>query len=430
MSQQSPQSLVERVRPLEPSFFQNQDEIFERLRSDSPVFWHDEYQLWLISTYDEVKTVFRSSNEYSVAFGLMVGDNKQALSMFPEGSIDLTGCPMPHAAEARRAARKARDGNGAESLIGLDPPRHSQVRRIISKAFTPRVVAGLESRIRELTVASLQTMPTNEPVDLVQLLSVPVPLYTIAELLGIPKEDHDAFKRWSDAIFMYANELTEETRAYVGGQLAECYGYFADFLADRVANPRDDLLSTLVHAEIEGEGLSDATLQSLGLQLLAAGNETTRNLISGGAMALAAHPDQRAMLAADPTLMQRAIEECLRWVSPITHFARTAKVDTHLGGTPIAKGDYVVMLIGSANRDDKAWEHASTFDITRPPEPMHLALGYGPHVCLGASLARLEASVVFDELLRHYPNFEIVGEPVPTASTMINGLDHLYVQLA
>jgi cytochrome P450 len=266
-----------------------------------------------------------------------------------------------------------------------------------------------------------------EPVDFVEQVAVPLPLLVIAEMLGVPAADRARFKRWSDAMIAAADLGVAASIASV----QELFGYFLEALAARRRAPRDDLVSALALAEVEGERLADDELLMFCMTLLVAGNETTRNLIAGGARALIDFPAQRRRLVADRTLLPAAVAEMLRWVTPVRAFARTATADTAIRGQRIAAGDYVVLLYASANRDETVWgPEADRFDVGRAPEAGHLAFGIGAHSCLGANLAVLEAEVLFDELLRRFPDIELAtDEPLPVRpSNFIVGLEHMPVR--
>ena len=253
-------------------------------------------------------------------------------------------------------------------------------------------------------------------------IAAPLPLLVIAELLGMQHVDQAQFRAWSD----------ETIKAADGGRAdMAAIGDFVHFMmhgiAEHRSDPRDDILQLIVDAEVDGERLSDGELIVFCMSLLVAGNETTRNLVSGGTVALAEHPDQRAWLADSPAeRAANAVEEMLRWVTPVKAFARTATVDTEIAGRAIAAGDYLVMLYASGNRDTGAFgPRAHEFDISRTPDPAHLAFGFGGHLCLGAGLARLETRIVIEELLIRFPDYELTSEPVRLQSTLMNGIERL-----
>jgi cytochrome P450 len=257
-------------------------------------------------------------------------------------------------------------------------------------------------------------------------IAAPLPTRMIAELIGAPPDDWEQFRAWSDAATGTADPEIELDPLVAMGQLFE---YFQELIAARRAEARDDLLSVLAGAEIDGVRLTDEDLLNFAFLLLVAGNETTRNLIALGTLALIAHPDQCRLLATDPTLIPGAVEEMLRWNSPVVHMARTATTDVQIRGQLIAEGDTVVMLYGSANRDEDVFgPDSEEFNVTRHPNP-HIAFGCGEHSCVGAQLARLEATVLFDELLRRFPGMELVGEVDRMRATMVPGVKRMPVRM-
>jgi cytochrome P450 len=310
-----------------------------------------------------------------------------------------------------------------QSILFMDPPEHARYRKIVSTQFTPRAVAALEDRVREITNVVLSAIDPSDEIDLVDAVTAPIPMLVIAELLGVPVEDRDRFRRWSDAMMDAATEMSQESLA----QAAELYVYFNEHLAQRREHPGDDLLSRLVNAEVDGERLTEWELLGFCMTLLVAGNETTRNLLSGGLLALHDHPEQRRLAQSDAG---RTVEELLRWVSPIMLFARTATRDATIGSQHINEGDFVVMLYIAANRDESVFGPTATqFDVKRDPNP-HLGFGFGEHFCLGAGLARLEARIVLDEVLARFPSYAVLGEPDRVPSTLLRGIAKLPVVLA
>jgi cytochrome P450 len=380
------------IRLNDPQFYVDPDAALAELRRDDPVHWYADGGFWALTRHADVMAVSRDPATFKSGAGVLMQD--------------LT-----------------RDVMAAESLLYLDPPTHSRYRKIVSTQFTPRAVGDLEGRIREITEQALAAISPTDEIDLVDAITAPIPMLVIAELLGVPAEDHERFRRWSDAIMEAATELTPESAV----QAAELLGYFAEHLAMRREQPGDDLLSRLVLAEVDGERLSDAELLGFCMTLLVAGNETTRNLLSGGLQALHEHPEQRTAAAED---VPRAVEELLRWVTPIMLFARTATRDATIGARAINEGDFVVMLYVAANRDESVFgPSASELDVRRDPNP-HLGFGFGEHFCLGAGLARLEARIVLDEVLSRFPSYAVIGEPDRVPSTLLRGIAKLAVVLA
>jgi len=312
-----------------------------------------------------------------------------------------------------------------QSILYIDPPEHAQYRKLVQPAFSPGRLRKLEEWIRATTRELLDALPAGEPVEFVSAFAAELPLLVIAEMLGVPGSDRARFKRWSDAAIAAGTEPTPENMA----ESAELFQYFAGVLAERRVRPVDDVLSTLVGCEIDGERLSEFDLLSFCLTLLVAGNETTRNLLSHGMLALATHPDQLELLREDPALLPRAIEEMLRWGSPILAFLRTATRDAEVRGTRIREGERLFLIYAAANRDEGAFgDDAEAFRVTRDATG-HVAFGFGEHFCLGAALARMEGRIAFEELLARYRGFALAGEVERVPSMIVRGIAALPVAL-
>jgi cytochrome P450 len=394
-----------------PGFFLRPDyyELLAWLRSESPVHAVADGSL-LVSRYDDIREISRRPELFSSRHGALAND----------------------------PVRAAGPDDEAGSILHLDPPRHAAYRRLLNREFTPRAAGRLGPMIRERTRAVLAELPTDEPIDFVAEVASPIPVMVIAELLGIGDGDLADFRRWSDAVITVSDFPTDESMR-LG---AELFRFLGDHVKRRMARrgaagdpgdggPGDDLIGLLVRAEVDGAPLTAAQIHMFCLTLLVAGNETTRSLLAGGAHALAEHPDQRAHLVAVPTDVPNAVEECLRWVTPIQSFCRTATADTEIAGVPVPAGSYLLLLYASGNRDERAFgPTADRFDVTRPATPAHVAFGFGEHLCLGSALARLEARVVLEELLARFPTYEPVGEPELTPSTLTRSIDRMPVVLA
>jgi cytochrome P450 len=305
------------------------------------------------------------------------------------------------------------------TMMHTDPPAHTRYRTLVSPGFRPSVVRSLEAAVRSTADELLDALPTGEPVDVVAALAVPFPIRVIAAVLGLPADrEHDLWK-WSEAAIPGATDWPEDERNALLGEMAtELLG----LAAERRREPADDVVSMLATVEIDGDQLSDAELGMFLIQLLVAGNETTRHSISGAVVALADHRDQWERLAADRSLIPTAVEEVLRWTTPVTSFMRTATVDTELGGTEVAAGDPVLLLYAGANRDEAAFgPTAGAFDVSRAPNPQ-LSFGFGHHFCLGAALARLEIAVVLEGLLDRFTGVERHEPEERTGSSVIAGI--------
>jgi cytochrome P450 len=370
---------------------------YKELRATSPVCWNDITKFWALLKYEDIRFVSSNPAMFSSTKGITIPD---------------PALPNP-----------VHEGN----LIFTDPPRHRRLRKLINSGFTRRQVAMLEPKIREIVSGILDEVEPGSTHEFAEEIAAPLPARMIAELLGAPPEDWEQFRAWSDAAAGTADPEIELDAFVAIGQL---YEYFKQLIAARRIEGRNDMLSVLVNAEVDREKLTDHDLLNFAFLLLVAGNETTRNLVALGTLALIAHPDQCRMLVDDPSLIPGAVEEMLRWTSPVVHMARTATADAEIRGQLIREGDTVVMLYGSANRDEDIFgSDAEEFKVTRSPNP-HIAFGCGEHSCLGAQLARLEACVLFEQLLRRYPKIELVGDVARMRATMVPGVKRMPVCLA
>jgi cytochrome P450 len=352
---------------------------YDRMREVSPVFHLEPFDVWLIFDFEGVKRVLTDNDAFS---------------------SDLSHVPG--------------SGNPGEWFIFFDPPRHTKLRALISKAFTPRVVANLEPRIREMSRKLLEQACERGEMDLTASFSVPLPMQVIAEMLGVPADEWPRYKRWSDVILKLANTFSKDeesarTIREYRDVTAEMRIFLPDLVAQRRAAHQDDLLTRLVMAEVDGERLTPDEILGFVQLLLVAGQETTVNLLNNAVLCFIENPDQLARLQAAPHLLPSAIEEVLRYRSPIQWMPRATRRDVAVGGQAIPAGKLVLPLIGSANRDSKEFRDAGRFDITRDPNP-HIAFGHGIHSCLGAPLARLEARIALADFLEQVKGFELASD--------------------
>jgi cytochrome P450 len=371
--------------------------VFRELRREQPVYWCAGPGYWAITKYDDGLRIHRDPETFCSGHGMTMRG----------GELE--------------------DVKDVDTLITIDPPRHTRQRQLVSRAFTPRAVADLEPRIRDIVHGLLDRVRPGETIDVVEALSAPLPIIVIAELLGVPIEDRDRFVAWTNAsIGRVDPEYGDEAKL---AELGEQYEYFVEIVEQRRRDPRDDLISRLIAVEAEAEDFTTDDLLKLCFLLLAAGNETTRNLISGGLLALIEHPEEKEKLLSGATPTEAAVEEMLRWWNPVIHMARTATRDADVRDRQVRAGDQVVMFYGSLNRDEDVFgADSDAFRVDRDPNP-HVAFGFGQHFCLGANLARLEARVMFEELLPRYPNPTLDGEVQLLRSTMIHGIRHLPVRM-
>jgi cytochrome P450 len=285
------------------------------------------------------------------------------------------------------------------SILRMDPPRHRKLRNLATLAFTPRMVAKLAPRIRTITDGLLDAVPSTGELDVVRDLAYPLPVTVIAELLGIPAEKREDFKRWSDTLV--SNEGTEDMQARLA-EIQSMYAYFAQVLEERRHQPQDDLISALLAAEIDGQRLSDIELLGFCALLLVAGNETTTNLIGNSILCFDQNPEVVGRLRADATLIPGAVEEALRYLSPVKAMARFTRTETTIGDQHIPAKQVILAWMAAANRDEEQFPDADHFDIQRDPN-RHIAFGHGIHFCLGAPLARLEAKLALTTMLERFP---------------------------
>jgi len=312
-------------------------------------------------------------------------------------------------------------------MVNMDPPIHTRYRRLVNKGFTPRMVRDLKQAIHRTTDQIIDQVCERGEADFVTEISAELPLRVIADLLGVPAEDRHRMFEWSNKMIGNEDPEYNVTRDDAMQSAMELYGYAAELFAKKRIDPHADLMSALTQVDIDGEKLSEIELELFFLLLTVAGNETTRNLMSGAMAAFFAFPDQWQRLLADRSLLPVAVEEMLRFVTPVMNFRRTATCDLELSGTRIAKGDKVVFFHASANRDEETFEDPVTFDVGRDPNP-HIAFGGGgPHFCLGANLARAEIEVMFEHLLDSLPDLRQAGEMQRLQSQFINGVKHLPV---
>jgi cytochrome P450 len=352
--------------------------LFTRARRDHPVYPHPGLPITSVFRYADVQAILRDAETWSSRFP-------------PPPGIDPANMPEP-------------------SMIGQDPPQHTRLRGLVSQAFTPRIIRRLEPRIHEIAHELVDRALEQGEVDLVQALTYPLPVIVIAEIIGVPAEDREQFKEWSDkAVASLGNGLfappTPERMRELGRLLDEMGAYFARLADERRRAPREDLLTGLVQAEVEGSKLTHEEMLRMLVLLLVAGNETTTTLIGNAVVELLAHPGQLQRLRAQPDLMETAVDEVLRYSSPVQLDPCCAKRAVALHGHTVEPGQIVVCWIGSANRDDEVFEHADQFDVGRG-DNRHIAFGFGPHYCLGANLARLETQVTLRVLLQRTRGFE------------------------
>ncbi|HVT77040.1 MAG TPA: cytochrome P450 [Acidimicrobiales bacterium] len=369
----------------------NPHEALAWMRANAPVYWDG--AVWGVTRYADVKQVSGDPATFSNAGGIR-----------PEsGPIAM--------------------------MIDMDDPEHGRRRKLVNRGYLPRRVRARENEVRAACDAIVDRLADRDRCDLVWDIAAPLPLAVIANDLGFAEADRPQLLEWSDAM-LRALTGDPDVAAAAGEAFGGYMAYATDVIAQRRAEPTDDLMSVLCHAEVDGEQLTDDEIIHESLLILIGGDETTRHVISGGAYQLLVERDRWDRLRTDASLLSTAVEEMLRWVSPIKNMARTATRDVELGGQLIREGDTLLLLYPSANRDDAVFADPDTFDIERTPNE-HVAFGFGTHYCLGSSLARLELKVMFEQLLARLPDLSLASddEPAYRPANFISGYETLPVRL-
>ncbi|MDZ7728925.1 MAG: cytochrome P450 [Dehalococcoidia bacterium] len=394
-------------------------EAFRELRNSDPVHWNpgnEEFRgFWSLLKYEDIMWVSREPNRFISSKGI-AGSGLRNPEKYGDTEPTQTSA----------------------SIITMDPPRHVKMRRLVNKGFTPRAVNRMEPQIRQIANDILDEVADRRSCDFVLEISSQLPLAVICGLMGIDKKDWPLmFDLTNKALGAgdpeYQTDVAEDEKGTIQAARKTAResryrmgAYFKEALERRRQEPADDLITTLLESEVDGEMLDEEDILAFCFLLIVAGNETTRNAISGGMIALAQNPDQRELMLKDPSVYDTATDEIIRWVSPLHHMARQVTEDTEIRGRTIKAGERVLMWYPSANRDEDIFEDPYTFDVRRDPNE-HLAFGIGEHFCLGAGFARKEVKVMFEELFRRFPDMEVDGPAERLRSNFINGVKHLPV---
>lgn len=394
------------VDVLDRAFYLDPHPQYAWMRANHPIFWDEAHQLWVLTRYADVSYVSTHPELFCSGQGIR-----------PTQSADL-------------------------SLVGLDGERHLRQRRLVNKGFSPRMIRTMETRVRQVVTEVLDSVAPRGTCDFVADVAVPVPLVVIAELMGLPVEDRGLLGKWSDRMMggEGRSDLDDPVLADAAAAFGEYVAYLAELIEDRRHALRrgsqvpDDIISIVVAADEDGvleshDELTQDELTMFLVVLLVAGNETTRNAIAGGMWALHQFPDQWRRLCQDPSLFKTMADEIIRYVSPVISFARTTTQAVELHGQSLGAGDKVLMLYQSANRDEDVFDQPDALRLDRWPNP-HLAFGIGPHVCLGANLARLEVRVLFEELTRRFPDMSVSPGVTPgyNQHALVHSLEALPVE--
>ncbi|WP_199438963.1 cytochrome P450 family protein [Umezawaea beigongshangensis] len=401
-----------RVESLDLEYLKDPYPVHDRLREQAPVsevVLPRGLRAWLVTRYDEARTA--------------LADPRFGKDMQKPEAAELFERHSPPGAEQRDF-----DQSLSAHMLNSDPPQHTRLRKLVTKAFTSRRVELMRPRIQQITEELLDSVAERDEVDLLDALAFPLPITVICELLDVPLDQRDEFRTWSNTL------LSSSSTAEEAGAASQAMAvYLADLVEHKRANPGEDMLSALIHAEDDGDNLDRTELISMAFLLLVAGHETTVNLIGNGVLALLRNPDQLRLLREDPGLLHNAIEEFLRYEGPLNQATlRYTTEDVELGGVLIPAGEIVVVSLMGANRDAARFADPDRLDITRQPGG-HVAFGHGIHFCLGAPLARLEGEIAVGTLLKRFPDLALAAEPETLRwreSTLIRGLHTLPVRLS
>jgi pimeloyl-[acyl-carrier protein] synthase len=406
---------VERVEtgvvfnPILGSARQDPYPLYRRLREADPIHRSRAIRGWILFRHADCLEVLRDAR-FSADDRNYVAYARERAAAIQDGLADPTQPDEP-------------------VMLRRDPPDHTRLRALVNKAFTPRAVDTLRPRIAALADALLDQLATRREVDIIADYAVPLPVTIIAEMLGVPAEDRHLFKRWSDHLVGFLDPQASPGPEILRATADEFFAYMDRMASLRRAAPRDDLLSALVLAEEQGQHLSQQELHGTLALLLAAGNETTTNLIGNGLVALLRHPDQWERLRAEPALIGSAVEELLRWDSPVQFTARMPTVDLDFHGRRFRKGEAVIAVLGSANRDPAVFENPERLDIARA-DNRHVSFGHGVHFCLGAQLARLEGRIALGRLVERFPHLRLAADELKWRRlTFLRGLEALPVRV-
>lgn len=367
---------------------------YERMREEAPAYHNPELDFWALSRFDDVLNGYRDWQNFTSTLGIAIGES---------GNIS------------------------APSMIGMDPPDQTKLRKLVVRAFTPARVGAMEARIRGLTTRFLDDLVEEGECDLIARFAALLPSDVISTLLGAPVEDHNELRIWTASLLTREDGVARPPEAAQQSS-QKLIAYFQELIAEKRKRPGEDLISGLVDAEVDGRRLSDAEILGFAMLLIAGGNETTEKLIANSVHQLARHPDQRAHLIADPGLIPAAVEESLRFRSPTQYMVRATTCDYEIHGQTLPKGQQVVLLIGAANHDPRQFDAPERFNIHRNME-RHLAFGFGVHFCLGARLARLETRVALEEIHARLPDYEVDESGVSVVhATNVAGLATLPIR--
>ncbi len=416
---------IETLNPAQSALFEADAmwPYFERLRREDPVHFTPEADFaahWSITKYNDIMEVDTNHEVFSSEGGITLPPSEAAVErMIAEGGGPGAGDSM----------FSGPDQSGPKMFIAMDPPKHDVQRKTVSPAVSPHNLAIMEPLIRERAAAILDSLPIGEPFDWVDKVSMELTAMTLATLFGMPQEHRRRLTRWSDVVMARPGHGIVDSWEQKRAEMFEYGGYFMNLWNERLnAPPEGDLISMLAHGP-ETRGMNQFEYLGNVILLTIGGNDTTRNTISGSVYALNKNPDQYAKLRADPSLIPSMVSETIRWQTPLAHMKRTAKVDYELGGKRIRAGDVVVMWYVSGNRDESEIENPNAYVIDRERPRHHLSFGFGIHRCVGNRLAELQLRVIWEEILKRFPDIQLLEEPKRTYSTFVKGYERMMVEI-
>jgi cytochrome P450 len=420
-----PISEAEKLSLSFPDVFQDPaaaHDIFTRLRAEAPVSWCPEPWggpgYWSITRYDDIQEISKLPKVFS-------SDGRH-------GGITLPSPEMIRNRQRERgidpeAPAELSVFDGGRSMITMDPPDHNQQRRVVAPGFTPNTLDSLTPRIRERARVILDALADRGECEFVSSVAAELPIQMLAELFDVPQADRHKLFHWSNLIIGGEDPDVSVSREQTLAAFMELAGYAMQLYEARRREPGNDLISLLANTEVDGQPMTVPDYLSAFVLLVVAGNETTRNSISGGLLALSQHPQERRKLLDDPTLIPQAVDEIIRWVHPVIYMRRTALEDYDVRGVRIRAGDKLALWYMSGNRDEEKWTDPFTFDVTRNG-PRHLSFGYGQHLCIGWRLAEIQLGVLFEELLARYPDMQVEGSVARIRTNFLNSIKRMNVR--
>ncbi len=386
-------------------------ELFKRLREEAPIYWHEEsldYEpgFWALTKHEDIIKVSKDPMTFSSAVG---------------GHLMTMGDPEV----VDPSAVAAIIGN----MIGMDPPDHQVYRKMVAPSFTPKAIRNLEEDMRKKIQELLENVEGKSEFNFVTEISEQLPLWVLCEMMGIPESDRPKIRDLVNNLTDASIQQDPNNAFQIWVNYMELFKMGRDMIEERRKKPTEDLMSVVANTQVEGDELPPELLDGFFLLMVIAGNETTRNTLTGGLMALTENPEEREKLLKDPSLISNATDEMLRWVTSVIYFRRTATQDTQIRGQDIKAGDKVVMWYGSGNRDEEVFPDGHLFRVDRENARKHLAFGAGEHLCLGNRLGHMQIRILFEELLERYPNIHSVSDPIRIPSNFLAGISELKVSI-